>query len=330
MTKITRRQFGVLTAGAAAHVALPASAGWEPGQSIVLRHAASQPVHPIYVVNVGHKAIIERELPGVRLELMATQGGVENAQLLQAGEVESANGNSTGAFSVHHGRFLAEGNDPYPDLLGWFRGYTADQGIIVSRDSPFQTFSDLLGRRIAMGPVGSGAEATVVQGFEAMGYSDSDFASVVRTDPRSAFNALAAGNVDAVFWGTAHPAGAIVEQITTRGVRLLSFDPAELDKIGEVFPFYHTARVPAGTYEGQDEDIFWIGSSVHNWIHRSVPEELVYAMTKALWENRAELIERHASQQFLDEDVVRQQGALLPFHPGAARYFEEQGILSGA
>jgi TRAP transporter TAXI family solute receptor len=304
-------------------------ADWKPGDKIVLRHAASQPVHSIYVVNAGHKAIIEREVPGVRLELTATQGGVENARLLQAGEVESANGNSTGAYSVYHGKFLAEGEAPYPDLLGWFPGYTADQGIIVNADSGFGTFRDLLGKRIALGPVGSGAEATVTQGLEAMGYSDADFANVLRTDPRSAFSALAAGNVDAVLWGTAHPASAIVEQITTRGVKLLSYDQADLAKVGAAYPFYHAARVVAGTYEGQDEDIYWIGSSVHNWINRSVPDDLVYAMTKAMWENRDELVERHPSQSpaFLNEDIVRQQAALLPFHPGADRYFKEIGIL---
>lgn len=312
---------------AACVFAAPSFAEWTPGDRIVLRHAASQPVHGIYVVNAGHKAIIEREIPGVSLEMTATQGGVENARLLQAGEVESANGNSTGAYAVHHGAFLAEGEDPYPDLLSWFPGYTADQGIIVNADSEFQTFEDILGKRIAMGPVGSGAEATVTQGLEAMGYTDADFANVLRTDPRSAFSALAAGNVDAVLWGTAHPASAIVEQITTRGVRLLSYNPEELAKIAETYPFYHVARVAAGTYSGQDEDIYWIGSSVHNWIHRSVPDDLVYEMTKVMWENREELIERHPSQVFLDDAIVRQQAALLPFHPGAERYFKEIGII---
>jgi len=51
----------------------------------------------------------------------------------------------------------------------------------------------------------------VTQGLEVMGYTDADFANVRRTDPRSAFSALAAGNVEAVLWGTAHPAAAIVE-----------------------------------------------------------------------------------------------------------------------
>lgn len=316
-----------LVAVAACALASPSFAEWKPGDNIVLRHAASQPVHSIYVVNAGHKAIIEREVPGVRLELTATQGGVENARLLQAGEVESANGNSTGAYAVHHGAFLAEGEEPYKDLLGWFPGYTADQGIIVNADSGFETFDDLVGKRIALGPVGSGAEATVTEGLEAMGYTDADFANVVRTDPRSAFSALAAGNVDAVLWGTAHPASAIVEQITTRGVKLLSYDQDDLAKIAEKYPFYHSARVAAGTYDGQDEDIYWIGSSVHNWIHRSVPDDLVYAMTKAMWENREELVESHASQSFLNDDIVRQQAALLPFHPGAERYFKEIGII---
>lgn len=316
-----------LAAVAACALGGAASADWKPGDQIVLRHAASQPVHSIYVVNAGHKAIIEREIPGVRLELTATQGGVENARLLQAGEVESANGNSTGAYAIHHGKFLAEGEAPYGDLLSWFPGYTADQGIIVNADSGFTTFRDLLGKRVALGPVGSGAEATVTEGLEAMGFTDADFANVLRTDPRSAFGALAAGNVDAVLWGTAHPASAIVEQITTRGVKLLSYDRADLDKVGEKYPFYHSARVAAGTYQGQDEDIWWIGSSVHNWIHRSVPDDLVYAMTKALWENKDELVERHSSQMFLDEDMVRQQAAMVPFHPGAERYFKEIGIL---
>lgn len=325
----TTQHFKTLALAAVAACALggAAFADWKPGDQIVLRHAASQPVHSIYVVNAGHKAIIEREIPGVRLELTATQGGVENARLLQAGEVESANGNSTGAYAVHHGSFLAEGEEPYRDLLGWFPGYTADMGLIVNADSGFNTFRDLLGKRVALGPVGSGAEATVTEGLEAMGVTDADFANVVRTDPRSAFGALAAGNVDAVIWGTAHPASAIVEQITTRGVKLLTWEQADLAKVGEKYPFYHSARVAAGTYEGQTEDLYWIGSSVHNWIHRSVPDDLVYAMTKALWENKDELIASHSSQQYLNEEMVLQQAAMVPFHPGAERYFKEIGII---
>jgi len=107
----------------------------------------------------------------------------------------------------------------------------------------------------------------------------------------------------------------------------LSYDQDDLAKVAAKYPFYHSARFAAGTYEGQDEDIYWIGSSVHNWINRSVPDDLVYAMTKARWENRAELVERHASQVFLNEEIVRQQAALLPFHPGAEHYLKEIGIL---
>lgn len=330
MHRITRRSFALGAASATLAASLPTRtrASWKPGDNYLIRIGGSQPVHAIYSVSAGHKAIIERTLPGVRVELLATQGGVENANLIIAEEVEAANGNAAGAYSVYFGKFEAEGLPPQKDILSWLPGYDAPQSIIVNQDSGISSFSDLLGKSIALGPTGSGAESVATSTITSLGHSDSSFRRVLRTDPKQAFGALAAGNVDAVIWGSAHPVAIIIEQITTRSIKFVSFTKEELQKVSAAIPYITAALVPAGTYDIQDSDMLWPSAGVHHWIHAKIPDDLVYAMTKAIWENRPELEAIHSSQKLLSADTVKAQAGIVPFHPGAARYFIEQKILS--
>lgn len=327
MIRITRR--AVLATLPLATPAL-AQRRWAPGDRFTLRIAASQPVQPIYAISVAQKTIIERALPGVRVEVVATQGGIENANLIKAGDVEAANGNTAGAYSIHHGRFEAEGERPFRELLSWMPGYDAPQGMLVNPNSPIRRFADLRGKRIALGPVGSGAEAVVTSTMKSLGMTDRDFAVVLRTDPRQGFNGLATGNVDSLIWGTAHPASAIVEQVTTRSIGFVSFTAEELAPVTRELPYINAARLPAGVYATQTADMLWPSAGVHHWISARIPEELVYRATKAIWEAKEELVTRHASQRLLSAEMVQAQAKMVPFHPGAARYFVEAGILTNA
>jgi len=299
---------------------------WEEGESYTISVAGSAPNQSIYAVGVAHKQIVENALPGVRLEILATQGGNENIELIMAEQAQMANANSISAYSAYNGNFVFEGMQDQ-DVLGFFPGYTWEIGPVVLADSEFETFRDLIGHSIALGPVGSGAEATVTSAMEAMGLSDDDFERVQRSSPAQAFNSLAAGQVDAVIWGTAHPAGIYLENQATQDLRFLTFTEEDLSMVTEALPFYTVGSLRAGSYEGQDEAVSWIGGSTHFWVNASVPDNLVKQMVAAIWENRAQLESAHSSQQFVDEELVRQQADLVPFHPGAQAYFEEAGIL---
>lgn len=311
---------GLLSAGIA-------QAQWKPGDKIVLKVANSQPNQSIYAIGVGHKKIIEEKLPGVRLELIATQGGDENVQLMQAGEVQLGNANSVAPYSAHHGKFQNEGKAPDRKIMGFFPAYTWEIGLMVAPDSPIKTFRDIVGKRIATGPVGSGAAATFGELQKSLDLTDASFSRVQRSAPQQGLNNLVAGSIDGVIWGTAHPAGVILEKVATNGLKFVPFDPEDVKKVAANYPYYHVGALRANTYDKQTSEVPWIGGSTHFWIHADVNAELVYAMTKALWENRQVLHETHSSQKLLDEAMVRQQANLLPFHPGAQRYFQEAGIL---
>lgn len=324
------RTFKLAALSAAFALAGGSALAWQPGEQVTLRMAASQPVHAIYPISAGFKEIVERELPGVTIELTATQGGLENARLLVVGEVELANGNTLGAYSLRYGQFAAEGEPPQEQLVSLFPSYTWEIGTMVPADSDAATFRDLLGKRIGMGPIGSGAEATASQTLEAMGLSDADFANVQRSAVDQMFGALSSGMVDGIIWGTAHPTGRVTEQDTTRGLKFISFAEEDMAKVVEAYPYFHAGYLREGLYEGQEGRPLWTGGGTHFWATTDLPDDLAYAMTKAVWENREELIDRHISQKFLDEGLVKMQADMVDFHPGAQRYFEEIGILGGS
>lgn len=328
--KLDLRKLGLLSAMALAATAMGAHAqdAWTMGDPYAFNVAGSQPQHSIYAVGVAHKQIIEEALPGVTLNITATQGGAENIELIVIGEANLANANSIAAIAADRGLGQFEGMGAEGIVLGFFPGYTAELGAVVPADSDVQTFRDLVGRSIALGPVGSGAEATATNALAAIGLKDDDFERVQRAAPSQGFASLAAGQVDAFVWGTAHPAGLYLENQSTQDLRFIPFTEEDLQTIAEELPGQHVGAVRAGTYRDQDEAVAWIGGSTHFWVSSEIPEDLVYEMVRALWENRERLAAAHASQAYLTEDLVRQQATLVPYHPGAQRYFVEQGILT--
>jgi len=324
---LSPRKTAIWMIATAAFVLTASAHAWKPGDRVNLRIANSQPNQSIYAIGVAYKNIIEQRIPGVRFEIIATQGGDENAKLMMAREAEIINANTVAPYSAHHGRYSYEGQKPDRNVLSFFPAYTWEIGPMVPANSPINTFRELLGKRVATGPVGSGVELTWRQTLEAIGLKDDAFGRVQRSAPAQGFNGMAAGSLDAFFWGTAHPAGVVMEKAATGSLKFVSIDKADLAKIAERFPYYHAGELRPNTYKGQPLAVNWVGGSTHFWVHGTVNETLVYTIVKTLWENRELIRKSHASQQYLDEDLVRQQAALLPFHPGAARYFKEVGIL---
>ena len=113
----------------------------------------------------------------------------------------------------------------------------------------------------------------------------------------------------------------------THPMRLVPYELEDLKKITAKFPYYSIGKVPANTYKDQPKDVAWLGGSTNGWISKSIPDDLVFAMVKALWENLPELKNAHATQARINAEAVVTQSKILPFHPGAEKYFKSKGIL---
>jgi TRAP transporter TAXI family solute receptor len=196
------------------------------------------------------------------------------------------------------------------------------QGIVAA-DSPINTISDLKNKRVAVGPVGSGSAVITKEIFAEYGLQFSDF------KPEYAGFGDAAGkfkdgHIDANFGILNVPAAAILDVTTVRKVKVLEIKGAEFDKLKAKYPFFSQFTIPANTY-GNDKDVLTLNMQAALYCKADLKTELVYDLTKAFYENAAEIASAHAAGKFISLEKAL-EGITTPLHPGAVKYFQEKGI----
>ena len=137
---------------------------------------------------------------------------------------------------------------------------------------------------------------------------------------------LADGSASAAFLGGGIPTASITQAASSQKIRFVSFDPATVDTLVAEYMFFNKATIPAGTNPGQDDDYHGMDvGSMHLIVAADTDEDLVYEITKTIFEKRAEVVGKHAAGKAINaKNVVRDTGT--PFHPGAIRYYRETGI----
>jgi TRAP transporter TAXI family solute receptor len=252
----------------------------------------------------------------------ATKGSQENIRRLARGEMDLALANSAISY------FAARGE------AGWDRAYpiravmTLAPNValfITPRDSGPTAMGDLRGRRVVVGPAGAGFEFFLRPLLEEHGLSYEDFTPLHGTQT-GAVDMLADGSAAAAFLGGAVPTASISQACTSQAIRFIPFDPAAIESLTSRYPFFDPATIPAGTYRGQDEDYHGLDvGSMHLITSADQSEELIYELTRTIYENRERVTERHPAGRAINpRNVVRDTGA--EFHPGAIRYYREIGI----
>jgi TRAP transporter TAXI family solute receptor len=197
--------------------------------------------------------------------------------------------------------------------------------FVAPAASEIEAVSDLVGKRVSVGPAGAGFEYFVRPLLAAHGVTYDDFSPVNATQS-GAVDLLTDGSVAAAFLGGAVPTASITQASAVLDIRLVPFDPGAIEQLTTEYLFFRRATIPAGTYRGVDEDFNGLDvGSMHFITSADTDEELVYQVTKALYENREAVVDRHAAGRAINPDnVVRDTGT--EFHPGAVRYYQEIGI----
>ena len=259
---------------------------------------------------------------GWNITAEATKGSQENIRRLESRELDFALANSAISYFAVRG---SEGFEQAYDIRAVMTLAPNVAQFLVPTESDVATIADLAGERVGVLPSGAGVEYFLRPILSAHGIAWDDVEWV--PGPQSAAaDQLADGSVAAAFLGGAIPTAAITQVCSARGIRFLPYDEQAMASVAGEYVFFDRATIPAGTYRGQDVDYLGLDvGSMHLIAHGSTPEDLVYRVTKTLWEQRESVAERHRAGRAIREgNVVRDTGT--PFHPGAIRYYREAGL----
>jgi hypothetical protein len=304
---------------------VPASDGPESAPSLphFLSLGTAPPGGAFYVVGGALAATLQEDPVGSGWQVTAeaTKGTQENIRRLTSGELDFALANS----SITYFAIRGEGWER-PHELRSVMTLAPNVGLFLSPEgSGVDSLADLSGKRVVLGPAGAGFRFFLEPILAAHGVAYEDVVELNATQA-GAVDLLGDGSAAAAFLGGAVPTASIVQATASGGIHFLPFDPEARAQLIADYPFFRPATLPAGTYRGQDEVFEGLDvGSMHLITSTSAPEELVYAVTRALYEGRESVVARHpAGKSIQPGNVVRDTGT--PFHPGAIRYYREIGI----
>lgn len=275
-----------------------------------------------FVVGGALADVLDASQESWRVTNEATKGTQENLRRLTGGELDLALANSAITYFAVRGE---EGWEPTPVLSVMTLAPNVAL-FLAKQGSGVETIEDLRGKRVVVGPAGAGFEFFLKPILAAHGVTYDDFTALPAGTQASTVDLLADGAADAVFLGGAVPTASITQAATSMDLVFVPYDETAMDELSARYPFFQRATIPAGTYKGLVEDYQGLDvGSMHLVAAEAAPEELVYQVTRTLYENREKVVAKHpAGRAITPGNVVRDLGT--PFHPGAERYYREIGI----
>ncbi len=267
-----------------------------------------------------------------RVQASGTKGSQQNIRQLENGEIQLGMSNS--AISYHAVR--GEGTWDKKYEIRAVATLAPNIGLFITKKgSGIQSISDLKGRRVTVGPAGAGFVMFLGPLLTEHGVTytseKQDFTPLNETYS-AAVGLLGDGNADAAFMGGAIPTPAVTQASTSYDIVFIPYDPMIRKKLIDTYEFFQAATIPAKNRDGEptyrdmtaDFEAINVGS-MQLITHAKVDEELIYQITKTMWENRAEIASQHKAGNAINENnVARYTGT--EFHPGAIRFYKEIGI----
>lgn len=267
----------------------------------------------------GFGAMIAEAL-GLNSNVEITGGPVQNVTLVETGEHQLAFVTLGPADEARKGESPLMPGVPHVNVRALFPMYQTPLQAAVLASSDIHSFDDLAGQRIGVGPKG-GTSATYWTRY----FEETDAgATLSYAGGSDTAGQLKDGLIDAFVYAAGLPTGAYTQLAVENDIRFLSMDDKTLAKMIEVVPAMAPFTIPAATYDDQPEDLQTVSLWNFAIVHADMPDSLAYELTKLAMTNHDRMVTNHAAaKETLPENVVK--NAVLPFHPGAVKWFEENG-----
>ena len=268
----------------------------------------------------------KREQYGIRCTVESTGGSVFNVNAVMAGDLEFGVVQSDRQFQAINGLKEWKDKGPQKDLRAVFSIHPESVTLLAAVDAGINSFSDLKGKRVNIGNPGSGQRGNAIDALKAAGM---DYAKDLKAEEVKAAEApglLQDDRIDAFFYTVGHPSGAFKE--ATSGRRKTQF--IEIPNVAALiakFPYYAKSFIPKELYPGSANtgDTATFGVKATFVTSAKVPDEVVYAITKEVFENFEDFKKLHPAYQALTKKGML-AGLSAPIHPGAMKYYKEAGL----
>ncbi|MEA3553967.1 MAG: TAXI family TRAP transporter solute-binding subunit [Campylobacterota bacterium] len=264
---------------------------------------------------------------GVRCSVESTGGSVYNINTIRGGELEMGVAQSDWQYHAYNGTSKFEKKGAFKELRSIFSVHGEPFTVVARADSGIKTFDDLKGKRVNIGNPGSGQRGTMEVVMDAKGWSKSDFKLAGELKASEQSKALCDNKIDAMVYVVGHPSGSIKEATTTCDSKLVTVADSTIDKIVEKNDYYKYTTVPAGMYKGNDQATKTFGVAATFVTSSKVSEQVIYAVTKSVFENFDAFKKLHPAFANLTKEDMVKNGNSAPLHRGAAKYYKEAGLL---
>ncbi|WP_321365420.1 TAXI family TRAP transporter solute-binding subunit [uncultured Celeribacter sp.] len=267
-----------------------------------------------------------RKETGVRCSVESTGGSVYNVNTIKEGELEFGVAQSDIQYNAYNGVVQFDG-EPFDGLRAVFSIHPEPFTVVARADSGVKTFEDLKGKRMNIGNPGSGQRATMEVVMDKLGWTTDDFALATELKPAEQSAALCDNQIDAMVYTVGHPSGSIQEATTACDSVLVEVAGPAIEELVADNPYYRTATIPAGMYRGNDEDVQTFGVGATIVTSADVSEDAVYAVVSAVFDNFEDFKGLHPAFANLKPEEMIKDGLSAPLHPGAEKYYKEQGWM---
>ncbi|WP_026380820.1 TAXI family TRAP transporter solute-binding subunit [Afifella pfennigii] len=272
-----------------------------------------------YMVGVAGTELA-KDLPDVNITQVTTGGSTENAKRLIKGELDMGIVYGSHVYMAQEPTGPFEGGAKGDMLRGVAMAYQGPTYFVALADGGIQSMEDLAGKKVALGPPGSGTVFNCSNILTALNLLD-------KIEPQmmtfaDAGRALGNGQID-VLCQSSSPAAAVTELAETRDILLLPYSEEELATISETYPFYHQGTMPETVYRGVPATelpyttVYWVA-------HERVPEDVVKRIVASAYKRQEALAAGHKAWAQMKPDVENFEKLGVPMHPGAAAYYAEQ------
>jgi TRAP transporter TAXI family solute receptor len=278
-----------------------------------------------YPLGGGMATIISKYVSYADATAEVTGGSVDNIKLIGTGKSDVGFSMADASWDAYNGLGkFKEGKVGVKTLMVL---YPNSLQVVTIAGTGIEKMSDLKGKRISTGSPGSGTEIMAIRLLEAYGMDPDKDVTRERLSIAESVNAIKDKKIDALIWSGGVPTAALTDLAATPGVKMKLIDHGDgaVNMNKKYGPLYLKGTIPAKSYPGQDTD----ASNVDVWnilvASEKMKDSVAYDIVKALFDHKPELVAVHQEAQHL---ALKNQegGSPIPFHPGALKYFTEQGV----